>query len=97
MLYFDTVLSNEIILIFLHLLKSETKYTHFPCTVCVLVTHCGRQPGSESVYCCCIRSVHASEKEVGRVVVGGGSVRVAGQAVAEVGAGLELEVLVLES
>lgn len=34
-----------------------------------------------------------SEKEVGRVVVNGGAVRVAGQPVAEVGVGLESEVV----
>lgn len=62
-----------------------------------LVTHCGRQPGSESVYCCCIRSVHVSEKEVGKFVVRGEAVRVAGRPVGEVGFGLELEIVVLES
>lgn len=55
-------------------------------------THCGRQP--ESVYCCCIHSVRASEKEVGRVVVGGVAVRLAGRPVAEEEAGLGSEVAV---
>lgn len=64
---------------------------------CCLSKPCGRQPGSESVYCCCIRSVRASEKEVGRVVVGGGAVRVAGKPVAEEGVGVGSEVSVLGS
>lgn len=50
------------------------------------LTHCGRQPDSESVYCCCIRSVRAGEKEVGRFAVGGVAVRIAGQPAAEEGA-----------
>lgn len=65
-------------------------------SVCIFVTHCERQPGSESVYCCCIHSVHENE-EVGRFVVGGEAVRVVGHPAVEVGVVLELEVVVLES
>lgn len=62
-----------------------------------MLTHCGRQPDSESAYCCCIRSVHVSEKEVGRIVVGGQTERVAVHSVAEEGAGLESGVGVPDS
>lgn len=55
---------------------------------------CGRQADSESVYCCCIRSVCVSEKEVGGFAVSGGAVRAAGKPAAEWGAGVGLEVVV---
>lgn len=50
--------------------------------LCCCLSKCGRQPDSESVYCCCIRSARRGEKEVGRVVVGEVAVRVAEQPVA---------------
>lgn len=53
---------------------------------CWVVTHCGRQPDSESVYCCCIHSVHECEQEVGRVAEGAA---VAWAAEVEAGSGLE--------
>lgn len=52
------------------------------------------QPDSESVYCHYSRSVHVSEKGVGRAVVGGVAERIAGQPVAEEGIGLGLGVVV---
>lgn len=62
-----------------------------------MLTHCGRQPDFESAYCCCIRSVHVSEKEVGRIVVGGQTETVAVRSAAEEVAGLELGVVVPDS
>lgn len=55
------------------------------------------QLDSESVYCCCIHSVHGREEEGGRAVVGVGVVKVVGDLVAEVGVGLGLGDVVLES
>lgn len=64
---------------------------------CCLSKLCGRQPDSESVYCCCTRSVHGCEEEVGRVVVGVGVAGVVGNPVAEEGFELGLGDVVLES